>query len=83
MLLISDVLALHLCLLNFHSEAKTFLEKSTISFPDDSSIAVTFHALVPLKAWGWDQNTPTLNICFGHKDLGNWNATTTEFKHTR
>lgn len=68
---------------DLHSEPRQSLKIYTITVSEAKCIAVTFHVLVPHKIWGWDQNKTILRICFGHKDLGNWNGTTTEFRTTR
>lgn len=40
--------------------------------PDEESIKVTFHVILPLHFWEWD-NTSKIGILFGHPGLGGWN----------
>ena len=39
--------------------------------PDEKSIKVTFHVILPVHFWGWD-STSKICIQFDNQDLGAW-----------
>ena len=39
----------------------------------DLSVNVTFHALVPLSAWSWNDHHSLMTIRFGDPKLSGWN----------
>ena len=43
-----------------------------LALPLDSSLSVTFHAIVPLSAWNWNDNS-LMTIRFGDPKLSGWN----------
>ena len=47
--------------------------------PTRHSIAVTFHALVPLAAWEWDDRSK-MHIRFGLIELGDWKYNCGDFQ---
>ena len=40
--------------------------------PPEKSIAVTFHVIVPLAFWEWEESTSRMHIQFGDYSLGLW-----------
>jgi hypothetical protein len=43
-----------------------------VAVPLDSSVNVTFHAVVPLSAWSWNDNS-LMTVRFGDPKLSGWN----------
>ena len=39
--------------------------------PPNRSLAVTFHVLLPIKVWNWNDNSH-LQLVFGHDKMGKW-----------
>ena len=50
--------------------------------PPQKSILVTFHAIVPKPLWEWDDSS-SMHIQFGHRDLGEWQHNTGVFMEAR
>ena len=46
--------------------------------PPGKSIAVTFHAVVPLPFWEWEDANSRMHIRFGNHDLGDLDQVTCE-----
>ena len=44
-----------------------------------TSLEVTFHVLVDLNAWNWDENS-TLSIRFGDPNIGGWEVNTEDLE---
>ena len=40
--------------------------------PPEQSIAITFHVVVPLPFWEWEDSISSMHIRFGDDRLGNW-----------
>ena len=57
--------------LHYRSKGPTEVDTTGVHISHDKSIAVTFHVIVPLEVWNWD-NKSSIRIRFGHRKLGNW-----------